>query len=561
MIDRLARIRASHRVATDAVISQGDLMMARSRFRIPRAVLIAGALACGALNGCDESRDPAAAPVPVPARLEALSATTRSGVVASAMTPPPAVRLTDREGDPMPGVDVAFEFFVGSAVDATTTVGVRTDITGAASVAWTLGTAVGDYSVIAHSADVPSVTFRAVAAVGPLARMTAGGTMQRGPAGSVLPSPLWVRVTDAYSNPIPDLAVTFTVLSGGGSIAGATVLSNPLGVATSGAWTLGMIAGMQQVSARAGSITTIFSAEALTEPCTVTCPGGGQIAFVRNGSIYHITPQGTDLVQLTSSGIDATPAWSPDGRRVAFTRSGAAQFGWGDVHVMDADGANVMRLTQADHGRAPAWSPDGHRIVFHDLCDGDSCLHVRNASADGGIPVRLGNPRGYNADPAWSPDGSRIAFVSDYVAYDFVFDIYVTASDGSSITQLTNGFDMWPQLTYSLHPAWSPDGSRIAFVRGRIVSGTAMRFEVMVMNADGSERKVVAWAGDIDWMNLLDPGSLSWSPDGSRIAFTSVDCDLVAARCSKMRSIRYVTVDGGQGGLIVSNASDPSWRR
>jgi hypothetical protein len=89
-----------------------------------------------------------------------------------------------------------------------------------------------------------------------------------------------------------------------------------------------------------------------------------------------------------------------------------------------------------------------------------------------------------------------------------------------------------------------------------------MRFTIAVMNADGSGRRDLAWAGDITWMDLLDPGSLTWAPDGNRIAFTAVDCDLTRpAPCSRRRSIRYVTLDGLQQELIVADAHSPSWRR
>ena len=73
----------------------------------------------------------------------------------------------------------------------------------------------------------------------------------------------------------------------------------------------------------------------------------------------------------------------------------------------------------------------------------------------------------------------------------------------------------------------------------------------------------LAWAGDISWSDLLDPGSLTWSPDGRGIAYTFVDCDLLtpSGGCSRMRSVRYVSLDGVEAGILVHDARDPSWRR
>jgi TolB protein len=267
---------------------------------------------------------------------------------------------------------------------------------------------------------------------------------------------------------------------------------------------------------------------------------------------------GSNEVRLTNSGTNRDPAWSPDGARMVFASD---RTGFMDLYVMDADGSNIIRrgfTAPTD----PAWSPDGQKIAFASLCDGQGCILTTSADEDGSSPDRVGHPAGQHLAPAWSPDGTRIAFVSDWVAFDFVFDIYVTKIDGSEITQLTQGFGMWPYLQYFLHPAWSPDGSKIAFVYGSIINASDMRFKVAVMQTDGTGKQDLAWAGDIPWMNLLDPGSIAWSPDGSRIAFSFVDCDLATQTgCTDLRSIKYVTVDGSEEGLIVSDGHSPSWRR
>ena len=206
----------------------------------------------------------------------------------------------------------------------------------------------------------------------------------------------------------------------------------------------------------------------------------------------------------------AYPAWSPDGSRIAFTsdRDGSV-----DIYVMNADGSGVTRLTNdAAWSLIPAWSPDGSRIAFTSS-RGDS-LEIRVMRADGSGVTRLtGGSEWNDASPAWSPDGSRIAFQSDRGTYDSDpdtydnFQIHVMNADGSGVTRLTRDSD-WDDG----FPAWSPDGSRIAFASDR---ADGFNYQVYVMNADGSG--VTRLTGGPGW----EATAPAWSPDGSRIAFSS----------------------------------------
>jgi hypothetical protein len=303
---------------------------------------------------------------------------------------------------------------------------------------------------------------------------------------------------------------------------------------------------------------------------TVSCDRWGavapittqQLVFVRGRDLFAINLDGTNEQRITDTGDNVDPAWSADGRRLAF--SSYRDSAW-NVYTTNVDGSNLSRHTntQRPWGRAtgPAWSPDGNKLVYSTSCGGQGCILVTSANENSN-PVRVGHEIGQHMQPAWSPDGSKIAFVSDWVAFDFVFDIYVTNSDGTNVKQLTNGFNFLPNLHYYLHPVWSPDGSKIAFVYSDIVNHSDMRFKVAVMNADGTGKKDLAWAGDIPWVQLQDPGSIAWSPDSSRIAYSFVHCDLVTATgCSTLRSIRSVALDGSGEVELVRNAHSPAWRR
>jgi dipeptidyl aminopeptidase/acylaminoacyl peptidase len=275
----------------------------------------------------------------------------------------------------------------------------------------------------------------------------------------------------------------------------------------------------------------------------------GELAFVSNrdgnSEIYSIDTLGHQVRLTNNPAEDIDPAWSPDGKRLSFAsnRDGT----WG-IYIMNADGSNVVRRTNVGRfASSPTWSPDGTRIAFTTLLDGQFGIFVTNADGDNASPIHIGYDTGWNAYPAWSPDGKRIAFVSDWRAYDFVYDLYSMNADGSDVTPLILGPFFSPNNTYYFQPAFSPDGKKIAFVIctydwDNCYPGS----RIGVANADGSNVVPIATTG-----GFAHP---TWSPDGSMIAYSSMSCRDCAG------SLRYVTADGKAGGVIAENGHSASWR-
>jgi Tol biopolymer transport system component len=225
---------------------------------------------------------------------------------------------------------------------------------------------------------------------------------------------------------------------------------------------------------------------------------------------------------------DGAPAWSPDGRQIAFYSEVDGRKA--DLFVMDSSGANLRQLTQTPEAEGyPAWSPDGSQIAFESHTpDGNFDVYVMKA--DGSNVRRLTQDPKRDVGPAWSPDGARIAFMSDRGGTEF--NLYWMLADGSGVERLTSGETDW-------FPQFSPDGRSIAFHRWN---------DVHVM--DVNDRSVRRLTTDPD--NGMYP---AWSPDGTRLAFMSWRAGAT--------SLYTMAADGSSQELLVrmttGSAIDARW--
>ena len=263
----------------------------------------------------------------------------------------------------------------------------------------------------------------------------------------------------------------------------------------------------------AGSIADTASADVFN----------GRIAFSsfrnnppadRIGDIFTVGHDGTDLRQLTSNPADdAQSDWSPDGLEIAYRiRRPGSRINY-EVARMPASGPDGQRLTFTPEGQAssqPSWFPDRSAIMFRRSGPGLVSSFWR-MGVGGEDPALLHDPPGAQLYPSFSPDLGRILFTTVVSPVgDTDRAIQVMNADGTGLTTL---FDAPGKQDTG--PAWSPDGTRIAFEstadRGENPEGDR---ELWVMDADGSDPVQIT-------RNAVHDEGAAWSPDGTMFAYSS----------------------------------------
>jgi dipeptidyl aminopeptidase/acylaminoacyl peptidase len=290
-------------------------------------------------------------------------------------------------------------------------------------------------------------------------------------------------------------------------------------------------------------------------------PDGNRVAYVvttadRDKGDYRsavwVAPlDGSEEPRRFTSGEkrDGSPRWSPDGRWLAFVSNRGDDKAQGQLYVIPAEGGEARRLTELKESVGDvAWSPDSTRLAFKSRVrdeayeeedekkrkprrftrivqkldsvgwTGDRRTHVFVVDLDGGEPRQITEGDNENGAPTWSPDGRQLVFPAtrgERWDTELIDRLYSVDADGGEPKQLTGDDGSYET------PSFSPDGTRIAY-RFILEDGThPYHHQVGVMNADGTDAKVLTASLDRQCAPYPDYREPIW--DGERILFTVED--------------------------------------
>jgi Tol biopolymer transport system component len=240
----------------------------------------------------------------------------------------------------------------------------------------------------------------------------------------------------------------------------------------------------------------------------------GLIAYSAGGDIYTVDPvTGDERAIVTDPDADSDPVWSRDGTHLVFRRADTAQTGGqvsasATLYVVRPDGTELKRITPESMPQGVqqySFSPDGREVIFVGNAAGAGDLYIAKSDGGGVRPLDVGMPA---SDPSYRPpDGRQVVFTGALAGDMNELGVYLVNADGSSLRNLVEP----SRAAAAVYPLWSPDGQRIAYTTVDMTTGWGW-LKAHTMMTDGTEQRALPTPADSRW-NYLG----GWSNDGTRL--------------------------------------------
>jgi TolB protein len=262
------------------------------------------------------------------------------------------------------------------------------------------------------------------------------------------------------------------------------------------------------------------------DQCPAWSPDGKTIAFHSNRSgtwhIYTVPATGGPVKQLTfGGGYQGQPDYSPDGTKIAFfyMPPGGQKYVDEEIGIMPASGGSYINFTKTKGlDWQPDWSPDGKKIAFGSTRKylNEHFIRIYTQNYPQGQAKQLFDwPCLDTQCPDWSPDGSEIAFDAYTKFSTWAIDVFRIPSSGGTAVNLTNTPNVIDEM-----PSWSPNGRYIVYDNGALQGNT----DLYIIPRGGGTPTRLTTDPENDY-------AAAWSPDGKKIAFTSERYDHMGDIC------------------------------